>query len=29
MPETYLTEIVQTKIYSIRGHQVMLDADIG
>ena len=28
MPEAYLTEIVQTKIYSIRGHQVMLDSDI-
>jgi len=28
MSEAYLTEIVQTKIYSIRGHQVMLDTDI-
>jgi len=28
MPESHLTEIVQTKIYAIRGQRVMLDADI-
>jgi hypothetical protein len=28
MSESQLTEIVQTKIYFIRGHKVMLDADI-
>ncbi len=28
MPESQLTEIIQTKIYFIRGHKVMLDTDI-